>query len=334
LYNRSFDPDLLDYDATYENTLHYSAHFQQFARALADRLVTSHHLVGARVAEMGSGPGHFLAMLCERGVGRAFGFDPSYDAGRLGAPKHPSVEVSDEEFPADGSVPVRLALSQHVLEHLRDPVSALEAQRAAVDADGGTVYVEVPNGRLMIEQCALWDLVYEHVSYFVPSSLRLACRRAGLRVTELDTAFAGQFLWCDAVPAPDAEPPPDPSEVASLVHEAVAFGRAARDRIEHARLELSELADSGPVVLWGAGSKGMTYLNLTADVATVAGVVDINPRKVGWGVPGVPLTISAPETLKEIRPRTVLIANPVYTDEISDEIRGLGVAADVRPIWE
>ena len=34
-----------------------------------------------------------------------------------------------------------------------------------------------------------------------------------------------------------------------------------------------DLAERGPVVLWGAGSKGMTYLNLVADVAPIAGVV-------------------------------------------------------------
>ena len=52
----------------------------------------------------------------------------------------------------------------------------------------------------MVEQCALWDLIYEHLSYFVPASLELACRRAGLAPTSTDVAFGDQFLWCEALP--------------------------------------------------------------------------------------------------------------------------------------
>ncbi len=47
---------------------------------------------------------------------------------------------------------------------------------AAVAASGGVVYTEVPNGDLMLRDCALWDLIYEHRSYFVEHSLRVACR--------------------------------------------------------------------------------------------------------------------------------------------------------------
>ena len=88
LFNRSFDEQLLDYDATYENTLHYSPRFRAYADSLAERLVASHDLVGARVGELGSGPGHFLSMLCEAGAAEGLGWDPSYDPERLGAPDH------------------------------------------------------------------------------------------------------------------------------------------------------------------------------------------------------------------------------------------------------
>lgn len=334
LYNRSYDAALLDYDAAYENTLHFSKQFQAFARGLADRLVADHDLVGAAVAELGSGPGHFLSMLCDAGVAQAAGYDPSYDPHRLGAPEHPAVTISTELFPADGSLPVRLAFSQHVLEHLDDPVAALAAQRAAVVATGGAVYSEVPNGELMIEQCALWDLIYEHRSYFVPTSLTLACRRAGLDVTAIDAAFGKQFLWCEAVPGDgDEHAQADPGAVEAAVAAARSFGSAATARIAEARDDLARWAGEGPVALWGAGSKGMTYLNLVADVAPVAAVVDINPRKAGWGVPGTPLTITGAEALVAIRPRTVLAANPIYIDEIGAQLAELGVDAEVRALW-
>jgi len=334
LFNTAFDESLLDYDAAYENTLHFSPHFQRFAKALRDRLVADHDLAGASIAELGSGPGHFLSMLCDAGVADAYGFDPSYDADRLGAPEHEGVTISTDLFPSDGSLQVKLAFSQHVLEHLESPIDALTAQRAAVIDQSGAVYSEVPNGQLMIEQCALWDLVYEHVSYFVPTSLELAHRRSGLDVTRVGADFGEQFLWCEAVPgAGDASAAADAESVADAVVAARAFGLAATARIAEARRELAEFAAKGPVVLWGAGSKGMTYLNLVADVAQVAGVVDINPRKAGWGVPGTSLTITGPDALITVHPKTVLAANPVYIDEIRAQLDGLGVHADVRALW-
>jgi hypothetical protein len=133
-------------------------------------------------------------MLCAGGVAAGFGFDPSYDAGRLDAPSHPGVELSTERYPSHGALAVDLAFSQHVLEHLDDPVAALRELRASVVDHAGVVHTEVPNGDLMIRDCALWDLIYEHRSYSVEMSLRRAHELAGLTVSDLGTAFGEQFL--------------------------------------------------------------------------------------------------------------------------------------------
>ncbi|MEL7206757.1 MAG: hypothetical protein AAGK32_00755, partial [Actinomycetota bacterium] len=62
LYNQAFDPGLIDYTASYENTLHYSEQFRAFADELADRLIERYDLVGETVVEVGCGPGHFLSI--------------------------------------------------------------------------------------------------------------------------------------------------------------------------------------------------------------------------------------------------------------------------------
>ncbi len=337
LYNRSFDESLLDYDATYENTLHFSASFRAYADWLRDRLIADHDLVGTPVAELGSGPGHFLSMLCDAGVVAGYGFDPSYDAARLGAPTHARVQLSTELYPQGGALQVRLAFSQHVLEHLDDPVSALEDLRASVVAEDGIVYSEVPNGDLMIRDCTLWDLIYEHRSYFVETSLREAHRRARLTVTALGTAFDEQFLWAEGRAAAvevdtAARDTAADDRVALTVERAREFGRRADLRIDEARAELSGFTERGPVVLWGSGSKGMTWLNLVASDRDVT-VVDINPRKTGWGVPGTGHRIDAPDVLSGTRPAVVLLANPAYRDEVSSQLGALGVEADIASLW-
>lgn len=339
LFNRSYDDSLIDYDAAYENTLHYSPRFQKFARDLAARLITDHGLVGTDVAELGSGPGHFLSMLCDAGVGRGFGFDPSYDQDRLGAPEHRSVSVTTELFPADGRLAVAFAFSQHVLEHLGDPVEALRALRSAVAAAGGVVYSEVPNGQLMVDQCALWDLIYEHRSFFTPTSLAIAYQRAGLDVGRIESSFGDQFLWCEGVAGEtpdiaDGRVPGAAPEVVAAVARAVEFGSSARRRIVDAADQLAAWIDEGPVALWGAGSKGMTYLNLVAGAERIAAVVDINPRKAGWGVPGTSHVIAGAEVVADVRPRVVLAANPEYVSEIEAQVSSLGVRdVTVVPLW-
>ncbi len=336
LFNSSFDPELSDYDASYENTLHFSPHFQRHATDLAARLVVDFELAGATVAEAGSGPGHFLTMLVEAGAGEANGFDPSYDPERLGAPEHPNVTLSSDLYPDGGSLSPRLALTQHVLEHLTDPVALLGTLRGSVAADDkGAVYSEVPNGEVMIDRCALWDLIYEHYSYFTTVSLGLALARAGLSVDRVETMFDDQFLAIESrVIEPDAGATPDADAIEALVARAVAFGDTARKQIEAAKTDLNRYRAAGPVALWGAGSKGMTYLNLVAPGGEIDAVVDVNPRKAGFGVPGVGVAISGPESLRQIQPATVLIANPIYADEIRGTLGELGVSAEVLPLWE
>ena len=334
LFNAVFDSSKFGYDESYENSLHYSAHFREFARGLAERLVADHELAGAMVAEAGAGPGHFLAMLCDAGVGEAYGFDPSYDPGRLDAKKHKSVKLTQGLFPADGSLRAKLAFSQHVLEHLSSPVTLLRELAASVAAtDGGVVYSEVPNGKTMLNRCALWDLIYEHFSYFTPTSLAYAAQRAGLSCIRISEYYDGQFLALDSSVCDPSDKLPASAEVDAVVSKASQFGVDAKRSIERARQKLEQYRSVGPVALWGAGSKGMTYMNLVAQDGLVDAVVDVNPRKDGYGIPGVDGVIRSPESLKSIKPATVLIANPVYASEIGRSLSGLNVSADVQPLW-
>lgn len=334
LFNAAFDSSKFGYDESYENSLHYSAHFREFARGLAERLVTDHNLKGAKVAEAGAGPGHFLMMLCDAGVGEAFGFDPSYDPNRLDAKKHDSVKLTQGLFPSDGSLRAKLAFSQHVLEHLSSPVTLLRELAASVAAtDGGVVYSEVPNGKTMLNRCALWDLIYEHYSYFTPTSLAYAAQRAGLSSTRISEIYDSQFLSLESSVCEASDTLPAPAEVEETVKRAIEFGTEARRSIGRAQQELAQYRDLGPVALWGAGSKGMTYMNLVAGGGMIDAVVDVNPRKEGFGIPGVDSVIHSPEALRSVKPSTVLIANPIYKSEIERQLGDLDLSVDVQPLW-
>ena len=58
-------------------------------------------------------------------------------------------------------------------------------------------------------------------------------------------------------------------------------------------------------------------------------VVDLNPRKHGSFVPGSGTPVVAPEALVEFSPDVVVLANPIYRDEVRSILADLGQDVDV-----
>ncbi len=60
-------------------------------------------------------------------------------------------------------------------------------------------------------------------------------------------------------------------------------------------------------------------------------IVDINPRRHGKFIPGVGKEIVAPEFLKQYRPDTVIVMNPIYCNEIKKMMDDMKVSAEYIP---
>jgi hypothetical protein len=69
------------------------------------------------------------------------------------------------------------------------------------------------------------------------------------------------------------------------------------------------------VFLWGAGSRGVTLLNILKD-RRIEYAVDINPQKQGKYVPGTGQKIVNPKFLLKNHPDYTILANPAYEEEI------------------
>jgi hypothetical protein len=145
----------------------------------------------------------------------------------------------------------------------------------------------------------------------------------------LAAAFAGQYLQLEAVPAARAAPAAIAAdEVAAVADLAGGFGERVARTITDARRHLDQLLGSGAAVaLWGAGAKGVTYLNLADPGGRIPCAVDLNPRKHGRYVPGTGTPILPPEHLRGAQPDVVLFTNPIYQSEIQDLLDQLGVGA-------
>lgn len=329
-YNLDFEPALMEYTQEYENSLHFSPRFQEYATALAEGLIEKYDLRDKDIVEIGAGKGDFLIMMCSMQGNRGWGFDPSYvpEEGYTA----PNVTfVQDFYTEKYTSQRADLIVCRHVLEHIEDPDAFISQVRRAVGDQQSVVFFEVPNSLWTLRQGGIWDIIYEHCSYFSPVSLAYLFQRHGFKVLAVNEVFGGQFLTIEAVPDDGSDAPADLSaELAQLTADAHSFAASYRAKREDWQARLSELAAAGKRgVIWGAGSKGVTFLNAMETGDEIAAVVDINPRKQGKFVPGTGQEIVPPSALSDIRPDFVIIMNANYREEIGHMLAEVGVSADI-----
>jgi len=326
IWNDLFDPRKVEYAPNYENALHFSAHFRKFAQELAERLVREHGLAGKTVVEIGCGDGMFLAELVKAGAGRGVGFDPSMK-GRIESSAHAGVTIHPELFthqtaPADTA----MVVCRHVLEHIERPVEFLEAIRHAVGGRDVPCYFEVPNALWTLRDLGVWDVLYEHVTYFTPGSIARLLVRCGYGVDRLTECYGGQFLSVEVRPGAHVRDVP----IAPLTPLVEAFSAAFTQRLRVWQNTLEGLARDGrSAAVWGAGTKGVIFLNMLGELARhVSLVVDQNPRKHGKHIAGVGTPIAPPSALLGSGTALVIVMNPVYQPEIAAQLAAMGVNAE------
>lgn len=328
VHNVDFDPSLLDYAPGYENSLHGSPTFHAWAKETARALVRRHGALGRRAVDVGGGRGEFMTLLLEAGLGRGLVVDPSApDDVCIG--ETAGLDVQRRTF-ADGDVDdgTSLVLARHVLEHLAKPLTLAEAIATSARRVGSGVYIEVPNGRFNLSEHGLWDLIYEHCSYFTPSALRELAVRAGLSSFEVREEFHGQFLVAESAPTrrPRALPPGESADAVCGACER--FARLSRN-VTAAWCRALERREWQGLALWGAGAKGANFLNTVAGAELVLCAVDVNRLKHGKFVAGTGHPIISPAALRDREVEVLIVLNPAYTSEIRHMLDGLGVEAEV-----
>lgn len=323
VHNVSFDPRLVEYAPGYENSLHCSPRFQDYARDLVDHLVERYRLRGKVVAEIGCGRGEFLSMLHEQGGALGLGFDPSHD-GNGG----PGFEVVRAVYAPSvhGALPAELVCVRHVLEHVGDPRQLLADVREGLGSESrAAVYVEVPDAAYTFRDLGIWDLIYEHCSYFSTSAMDVLLRQTGFRPERSWTEFGGQFLCVEAEASGEQSVPTAGGQLESDVR---AFPGRASEKIDRWNVLLDRLVGSGRrVAVWGAGSKGATFLNLLEAGGEVGQVVDINPRKAGRHIPGTGQRVVTPDEMEP--PDVVIVMNPEYRVEIGNLLGARAISAEL-----
>jgi SAM-dependent methyltransferase len=330
--NVAFEPTVMVYDSTMDTNLHHSPAFQAFSAQLVAGLADRYALAGKTVLDIGSGQGEFLRELCHTAGCRGFGYDAMY-AGPPGA------DDSGAHFTA-GLAPVHDAdalpsfdfvTCRHWFEHIDDPYGFLVALRERAAGRPVHGYFEVPDACYDLATAG-WEVIYPHVSYFDSVSLAAVFQRAGWRVEAAGTLFSGMFRYVEVSAAP-AKPVDGDEQLEARDRQVAAIaGFAQRQAAERQRwtATVARLADANArPVMWGAGSRGVQFLNLADPQRKLAAVVDVNPRKWGRFLPVTAHRVDPPATLATLQPATVIITNPAYREEVGKSLADLGVATEV-----
>jgi SAM-dependent methyltransferase len=333
--NTAFDPVLTEYSGRYEETQGFSPTFQRFHQGLADRLIEKFDLLDREILEIGCGKGEFLLLLCKDGINRGVGYDPGYRADR-----HAPVESEKIRFVTDfyteecTDTAADFVCCKMTLEHIPETLDFVRMIRQAQGDRPAEIFFMIPEATRILQDCAFEDIYYEHCSYFSPYSLERLFRSAGFYPIQIGNEYDGQYLTISASTIDSGEGaltgPSQLDELNGWVQNFPAlFGAQLefwRDRIDTWR------TDGKTAVLWGSGSKGVSFLTTLGLDEGIAGAVDINPHRQGYFMPGTGHRIYGPDDLVELKPDVVIIMNPIYREEISVYLAKLGLAPEILAV--
>lgn len=298
IFNQAFRPELMQYDADYQNEQAVSSIFQKHLDDVS--AIVGKHFSGLSLIEVGCGKGYFLEHLAALGFAIT-GLDPTYEG------KNPNIIranfTPEIGLSADGIV------LRHVLEHVQDPVGFLR-HIAASNGGGGNIYIEVPCFEWICSRRAWFDVFYEHVNYF-----RIAdFHRIFGKVHESGYIFGGQYIYAVA----DLTSLQNPSDKS---HTPVNFPADFTASVEsHAeRIRTGHAGEN--IVIWGGASKGVIFsLFMQRAGARIDFVVDINPAKQGRYLAATGLRVSSSEEmLRQVAPDSdIYVMNGNYLPEIRE----------------
>lgn len=331
VWNAEFDEAIISYDVEYNNDVSQSDYYTRHLHAMADRILTSIPL-GEQLhyVEVGCGEGDFINLLAEKAgsrCGSITGFDPSFsnDGGiPSNAIIHKCFFTPDQIdlISADANV----ICSRHTIEHVKDVQAFASALSAPITHENIQLFVETPTANWILENAAFQDFFYEHCSLFTPKSISTLFALSGLN-TETVSVYGGQYMWSEISKSNEMSD----GRVSESDNLGENYIRQYHDLISNWSDEIAKHKRSGPVAIWGAASKGVTFSLLFAgtDVTKIDCAIDLNPAKQNRYLPVTGLNVVSPEEGKQRGVSMVIIMNPNYESEIREMIGKMDWAPEI-----
>jgi SAM-dependent methyltransferase len=316
----------------------YSTSWLDHAARYVDMIVERLELTPeARVVEVASNDGYLLRNFVERGI-PVRGIEPAANvaavAEEAGVPslvkffgRETALEVA-ADFPAD------LIIGNNVLAHVPD-LNDFVAGLKVLLAPGGTITMEFPHLKQLVDHNE-WDTIYhEHFSYFSWLTVSRVFAAHGLRLFDVEEipTHGGSLRIYGAHDDDPRESTERAQELADREREAgfeeLGMYTAYAERVVRAKYDLLELLiderrQGHRVVAYGAPAKGNTLLNYCGiGPELIEFTADMSPHKQGRYLPGTHIEIRAPEAILEARPDLVFILPWNLREEITEQLAGI-----------
>jgi SAM-dependent methyltransferase len=229
----------------------------------------------------------------------------------------------------------------HVLEHVYDIPAFFTAARCLL-APGGYLYLETPDAARYDDYlyAPFQEFNTEHINHFSARALENTARRFGFQPivveqkvmqTAHDTLYPAVFgLFRDNGETSDERMVVCDQELPSKI---AVYIRHSAEQMERINQHLAgQLANTQRVILWGAGQLAMKLLALPCLAHTeVRALVDNNPVLRGKTLAGAPIV--GPQEIAGT-PEPIIVATLLHADEISAQIRRLGLSNPVLSLLQ
>ena len=333
--NLAFDSSKVDYASLAPEEQGFSGTFNAYAQKLCNHLIETYDLHNKNISEIGCGRGDFLALLCEIGNNYGVGIDPSAVSGGVQSTALARMSFIRDYFSERYAKYLGdFVCCRHTLEHIPNTAQFVNSVRTSVGNHSTPVFFEVPDVGRILSEVAFWDIYYEHCSYFNLRSLGQLFRFCNFKIKDLYKDYFDQYLLIEAMPVNELsnivlDKEESVEETAKLVN---LFSSRCQDKLSSWKKELKRIKDEKKrAIVWGSGSKCVAFMTTLDIKDEIEYVVDINPHRHGKFIPGVGKQIISPESLKEYKPETIIVMNPVYVNEIRKSVEGMGITAEYLP---
>jgi 2-polyprenyl-3-methyl-5-hydroxy-6-metoxy-1,4-benzoquinol methylase len=304
VFNQAFDESLMVYDVNYHNEQTNSAYYKKHQDTVFD-LVKSFGIEGKKVVEIGCGKGHFFDVMQANNI-NCIGFDPAYEG------NNPA--IIKDYFSEKYNLEADLIILRHTLEHIMNPHLFLQ-EIAKANHYNGYVFIEVPAFDWIVDKKAFWDIFYEHCNYFTEETLAVMFQNA-----HTGKLFGDQYIYCHANLDSLREKIPQQQHV-------IKWDLNFTDTITWWEKFVTTNTD---IVIWGAGAKGSTFLNLVdPDKTKIKAVIDINPEKQNKHVALSGHPIYGTDKLADLSCKHIIVMNENYLDEIKQQVREMNLNINI-----
>jgi SAM-dependent methyltransferase len=333
--NIAFEPSKVDYASLAPEEQGFSSTFNSYVQKLANRLIQTYNLKNKRISEIGCGRGDFLALLCKMGDNQGVGIDPSAVSGNIEGSSSEHLEfIHDYYSERYARYLGDFICCRHTLEHIPNTAEFVNSVRSAISNNDVYVFFEVPDVSRILDEVAFWDIYYEHCSYFNLGSLARLFRSCKFEVTNLMKDYFNQYLLIEGKPVSQNSNRVQRNEetVEETAKRVKLFSAQCQNKLDYWKNLLKQIRlDKRRAVVWGSGSKCVAFMTTLGVKDEIEYIIDINPHRHGKFIPGVGKQIMSPEFLKNYKPDVVIVMNPVYCNEIGEDIERMGIDAELIP---